>query len=327
MPYPPATGMPRRLRRAIIAAMSERDRALRPFAHRLLERPSLTAQGVCLARALEHLKPEGQRVVDDRYAELFLSPGNRLALAAWSGSLTARLFRRLGRSGTTYVPLRHRFIDECLLDAIAKGSGQVVLLGAGYDTRAYRLSDRLSGRPVYEVDLPAISRSKAEIISRHASTFPETNVVRVEIDFETETLQETLPRAGFEVGARTFFTWEGVPMYLTRAAVKATLDAVWGLSGPGSAIAFDMWHLVDDPSLVGTARRAAPMALSFIGEPVTFGIHPEEIDHFLGRHGFTVADLAMATELQQRYAAERRAIVDDSMYVLLATRLEAPRRD
>jgi hypothetical protein len=87
-------------------------------------------------------------------------------------------------------------------------------------------------------------------------------------------------------------------------------------------IAHDMWHLVDDPSLLGTARRVAPGALSAIGEPVTFAIHPEEIDHFLGRHGFHVVDLALAGELQQRYAAADRALIDASLYVLAAERLD-----
>ena len=67
-------------------------------------------------------------------------------------------------------------------------------------------------------------------------------------------------------------------MYLTRAAVKATLDAVHELSGDGSQIAHDMWHLVDDPGPLGTARRSGAGALSLIGEPVTFGVHPEDYD-------------------------------------------------
>ncbi|MEY2425219.1 MAG: hypothetical protein QOI61_791, partial [Actinomycetota bacterium] len=67
-----------------------------------------------MARALEHLKPPAERIVDDPYAGLFLSRASRAALAAWSGSLTGRALRRLGPSGTTYVPLRHRFIDDHL---------------------------------------------------------------------------------------------------------------------------------------------------------------------------------------------------------------------
>ena len=223
----------------------------RAFAHRLQNRPSLTAEAVTMARALEHLKPEDERIVDDPWAHLFLGRAARGALAAWSGSLTARVLRRLGPSGTTYVPLRHRFIDDHLAAALDAGVEHVVLLGAGYDTRAYRFAEQLAGRPVYEVDLAPISRSKAATIARHQDEFPEADVVRVEIDFESQTLGDVLADAGFAAGAATFLTWEGVPMYLTRAAVKATLDAVHELTGPGSQLAHDMWFLVDDPGRSG----------------------------------------------------------------------------
>ena len=195
-----------------------------------------------------------------------------------------------------------------------------MLLGAGYDTRAYRFADQLDGRPVFEVDLAAISQAKAATIARHAEQLPTANVVRVEIDFEVERLQDVLPAAGFDVGAPTFFTWEGVPMYLTRSAVTSTLDALHELSGAESQLAHDMWHLVDDPGPLGTARRSAPNTLSLIGEPVTFGVHPEDYEHLMARHGFRVVDLAMASELQHRYATGSAA-VDDSLYVLVASRL------
>jgi methyltransferase (TIGR00027 family) len=294
--------------------------SLRPFAHRLQSRPSLTAGAVTMARALEHLKPPSERVVDDPWAHLFLSTAARRALAAWSGSLTARVLRRLGATGTTYVPLRHRFIDEHLATALDSGAAQVVLLGAGYDTRAYRFADELHGRPVFEVDLAPISRAKAVTIAKHKDQFPDTNVVRVEIDFETQALTDVLPAAGFSVGGRTFFTWEGVPMYLTRAAVKATLDAMHELGGDESQIAHDMWFLVDDPGPLGTGRRTAPGALSLIGEPVTFGVHPEDYEHFLRHHGFRIIDLALASELHARYAPDIPAVIDDSLYVLAAER-------
>jgi methyltransferase (TIGR00027 family) len=297
------------------------DDPLRPFAHRLQSRPSVTAEAVTMARAIEHLKPPAERVVDDPWAHLFLSAPARQALAAWSNSWTGRVFRRLGATGTTYVPLRHRFIDEHLTAALDAGASQIVLLGAGYDTRAYRFAEQLAGRAVFEVDLAAISRAKAAVIARNRDRFPAANVVRVEVDFESQSLTDVLPAAGFAVGAPTFFIWEGVPMYRTRAAVKATLGAVHELGGDGSRIAHDMWHLVDDPSPLGTARRSAPSALSLIGEPVTFGLHPEDYEHFLGRHGFRVVDLAFASELQARYAPAVPAVLDDSLYVLTAERV------
>ena len=198
---------------------------------------------------------------------------------------------------------------------------QVVLLGAGYDARAYRFADQLAGRRVFEVDLASISRAKAATIAKHHDQFPDVNVVRVEIDFESQALTDVLADAGFTVGASRFFVWEGVPMYLTRAAVKATLDAVHQLSADGSQIAHDMWFLVDEPGPLGTARRSAPGALSLIGEPVTFGMHPEDYEYFLQRHGFHILDLAFPSELQARFAPETRAVLDDSMYVLAAERI------
>ena len=237
------------------------------------------------------------------------------------GQLDGTGVRQLGRTGTSYVPLRHRFIDEHLTSALDAGIRQVVLLGAGYDTRAYRFADQLDGRRVFEVDLAPISRAKAATIAKHRDQFPDVDVVRVEIDFESQALADVLADADFAAGEPTFYVWEGVPMYLTRAAVKATLDSVHELSGDGSQIAHDMWHLVDEPGPLGTARRSAPGALSLIGEPVTFGVHPEDYEAFLRRHGFHIVDLALASELQARYAPETRAVLDDSMYVLCAERI------
>ncbi len=307
-----------------MGVMTSDRRSAMTFAHRLQHRPSLTAEAVTMARALEHLKPEKARIVDDPWAELFLSRASRAALRAWSGSLTGRALRRLGVTGTSWVPLRHRYIDDRLVASLDRGAAQVVLLGAGYDTRAYRLAAKLDGRPVFEVDLPAISRAKAATVARHAADFPAAHVVRVEIDFEQQALTDVLVDAGLEVGGVTFVTWEGVPMYLTRAAVKATLDALHSLTGEGSEIAHDMWTVVDDPGPLGTARRLAPGALSFIGEPVTFCIHPEDIGAFYERHGFTVVETMTGEDLVARYARGSRALIDPSIYAVTARRLPDP---
>jgi hypothetical protein len=74
-----------------------------------------------------------------------------------------------------------------------------------------------------------------------------------------------------------------------------------------------MWHLVDDPSPLGTTRRTAPSALSLIGEPVIFGVHPEDYEHFLRRHGFRLVHLAFPFQLQAGYAPGTPAVLDDSL--------------
>jgi methyltransferase (TIGR00027 family) len=219
---------------------------------------------------------------------------------------------------TTFVLVRHRYIDDRLTHALAGGHvRQVVLLGAGYDTRAYRFATALAGRPVFEVDFPATSARKARILARHAAELPAADVRRVEIDFQTQSLEERLLASGFAKGSPTFFVWEGVSMYLRREAVKGTLRAIAALGGPGSEVAMDFWHLVDAPDLVSTAYRASASALSLVGEPVTFAMHPEDCVPFLEREGFRVEEVAAAATLEQRYVADRRR-VHPAMYLVHA---------
>jgi methyltransferase (TIGR00027 family) len=287
----------------------------RHFTRRRLGRPSLTAEGVTMARAIEHLKPPADRIVNDPFAHLFLSPAAGRALRTWSRVAPSAL-RRAGAGMTSYVALRHRYIDDQLLASLDAGVEQIVLLGAGYDARAYRFADELDGRPVFELDLAPISRAKAAIVARHRSAFPTSNVRRVEIDFETQQLREVLEPAGFVPGEQTFFVWEGVAMYLTRGSVASTLDAVHALAGDRSRLAQDQWQVVDDPGPRGVASRAAAGALALVGEPVTFAMHPEDYEHFLRRHGFRVLDVMMATELASMYAPDASVRLDDSLYVL-----------
>src|SRR3954451_12288544 len=123
-------------------------------------RPSLTAQAVTLYRALEMRRPSHDRIVSDSYAQLFLNPALRAATTGLGLALPAiDIAERNSTTGlSTYVLCRHRFIDDHLSAALDDGVEQVIILGAGYDSRAYRFADQLDGRPVFEVDLPPLSR-------------------------------------------------------------------------------------------------------------------------------------------------------------------------
>jgi methyltransferase (TIGR00027 family) len=176
-----------------------------------------------------------------------------------------------------------------------------VLLGAGYDMRAYRFAQSLRGRPVFEVDHPATSRRKARILARHRDELPAARVERVEVDFEVQSFRTELRRAGFSERHRTFFIWEGVSMYLTRSVVKKTLHTLRAMSAAGSQVVFDLWHLPDTHDVVSAARRFSAHFLALLGEPVTFGLHPEDAAPFLQRLGFRVQEVADAPLLRRRY--------------------------
>jgi methyltransferase (TIGR00027 family) len=270
--------------------------------------PSRTAEAVCLIRAVEQRREEAERILLDPYAREFLGPLSRATLSTVEA--TGRVGEQLEQAALGLVPYvlcRHRFIDDALAAFLADPAPcQVVLLGAGYDSRAWRFASALAGRPFFEVDHPATAGRKARIVEK--LTLPEVDRRVALTDFLSTPLSEVLAEAGFQEGLRTFFVWEGVSMYLTREAIKETLRAVAALGGAGSQLAMDFWFLLDSPDLLATAHRMSSGLLSFLGEPITFGIHPEDVGDFLRREGLTLEDLAEPRELARRYVRDRRRV-------------------
>jgi methyltransferase (TIGR00027 family) len=281
------------------------------------QRPSATAQAVTLYRALELRRPIAQRIVSDAYAPHFLTAGSRAMLRPLALAMPLRdLVAQHDLGGlSTYVLCRHRFIDEHLLTALDDRVTQVVILGAGYDSRAYRFAAQLAGRPVYEVDLPPLSRRKAAIVAAHPAVFGAGSAHRVEIDFRTQTLESRLDAVGFARNEPTFVVWEGVVPYLDTAAVENTLAALATLCGSGSRLTLDLWDGTGGSGPLAPLRRLGAQAIALVGEPVTFGVAPAAIGALLGRYGFGVIDLAGADALADRYATgERRSF--GSLYVV-----------
>jgi methyltransferase (TIGR00027 family) len=285
---------------------------------RVRDEPSQTAEAVCLFRAAENSRSADTRMLEDPYAAHFLGPRSRAALAGlsasrWMGSRAERYVPGL----TAFVVARHRWIDEKLAAALDAGAHQLVLLGAGYDTRAYRFASQLAGRPVFELDFPATSERKVRIASTLGGKLPDTRVEHVAIDFLSEKIEQKLLSAGFETGVQTFFVWEGVSMYLTRAAVKQTLATLHALAGPGSDLTMDFWYLLDDPSVAGTLHRSGPNFMHLMGEPFTLSVHPEDVGGLVGRLGYESVEITEAAELEARYVRDERRIYP-AMYLLHA---------
>lgn len=271
-------------------------------------------------RAVEQARPPAERIVDDPYAPWFLSPLSRGHLATVMATDAAAGIRpMLLPSLTTYVQARHRYMDDRFVEALAGGGvEQVVVLGAGYDMRAYRFAAAIGRRPVFEVDYPSTAARKARMLGPRAGELPAVDVRRVTIDFQTERLGDKLGAAGFAAGRPTFFFWEGVSMYLSRDAVKSTLHTLRTLGGPGAHLTMDFWHLLDAPDLAATAHRVSAGLLHLLSEPVTFAMHPEDGPDFLRRQGWTARDVADDRELARRYVRDRRTVYP-AMWCVYAT--------
>lgn len=289
-------------------------------------RPSVTAQWTALVRARELFRPPGQRILTDEFASLFLDGPHRAALRA--SRLGDGPLRWAERRETTalaaFVLCRHRFIDDHLLAALGSGAEQVVILGAGYDSRAYRFAKTLAGRPVFEVDLPATSRRKAAIVAAHPERFAGAHVSRVETNFATEPLADRLTAAGLTAGARTFVVWEGVSMYLDRAAVGATLDTMRVLCAPASALAMDLWDGAGGTGPLVPLRQFVARSLRLVGEPVRFGVLPGRVGALFAEHGFEATEVVTGPELARRYATDGRH--GESAVYVAAAAIPSPAR-
>ncbi len=277
-------------------------------------KPSATAVVTLQLRALGARLPDAQLRNPDYLAAALLGEQERAILAgmpmgrvyaemdfaaAWSAmpEIQHRVF--------LHVLARTRAIDEALTEAVESGAQQVVILGAGYDSRAYRMKELLRGSTVFELDLPASQAYKRQRVREVIGAAPP-NLRYVPIDFARQDLATVLRNAGYRKDCRTFFIWEGVTMYLPQDAVFATLRFVAITSTPGSAIVFDYEH---EKAIRGDhddeVLRASNERLARLGEPHIFGFPGGSARAAVLRAGLEVASELSPREITDRYLTRR----------------------
>ena len=195
------------------------------------------------------------------------------------------------------MTVRTRFIDDALARAIADGATQVVILGAGFDSHAYRCQELLAGVRIFEVDRPATQALKRQRVN-DALGGPPANLTYVAIDFQHEALPDVLGRHGYDPAKRTFFILEGVTMYLPEESVRTTLRFV-GSHPAGSVIVFDfvyramidMISRIDLATVPEAARAFVDRFLSLTrDEPWIFGVPVGGEREFLGEFGLELRE-------------------------------------
>lgn len=256
-------------------------------------KPSLTAELTTFARAAESAKPAARRLCHDPLAREFLNTTLRiLAGSRILAGLVVWWAERLAPGVPGEVLGRTKYIDDCLKTCIDDGMEQLVVLGAGYDSRAYRF-DGLNPRvKVFEVDHPATQKVKMKRVERLMGRLPD-HVIFVPVDFEQDKLHHKLFEKGYDRNKKSFYIWEGVTYYLTAKAVDETLAFVVENSGAGSSIIFDyaFQRVLQGASDVGQINRALK-AWERIGAPITadehfiFGVKEGTIQEFLSARGF-----------------------------------------
>lgn len=265
--------------------------------------PSRTARQNALFRALEARRPPSDRVADDQLAVRFLTPEFRLLAEAARMPPARRLIESVidhrwpaARGG---VVARTRLIDERITAALP-GVEQALILGAGFDTRAYRLA-RLREVPVFEVDHPATQEAKQRILLRAAGRIP-ANVTFVPVVFGADDPAAELAGHGFVTGAPTLVLWEGVTNYLDSASVDATFRFLAAAVAPGSPVLFTyVDRAMLDGSVFFEGATTTLRAVRRVGEPLTFGLNPEQVPGYLADRGFGLESDTMVRDAAQRF--------------------------
>ena len=211
--------------------------------------------------------------------------------------------RPYSRSLRAFVVARSRFAEDTMHAAAAEGWTQYVLLGAGLDTFAYRQTH--GSLCVFEVDHPATQAWKQELLQGNGIPRPET-CRYVPVDFERDRLRDRLAAAGFRADLPAVFAWLGVVPYLTREAMRSTLE-VLGTQQGGARLVLD-YTLPRDmlPPKEQLALDSLSARVAQAGEPFRQFFSPEQIRQELQDFHFAIAQDLDASEINARYFDDRQ---------------------
>ncbi len=253
--------------------------------------PSKTSVWTAAGRAIGAKNPDPKFRNPDYLAIRFLGPRERAIIAGdypmdaldldYSQAIQ-RLPTALDRGFITAQFARTKFFDEALNDALMDGACQIVILGAGFDSRGYRFRDRLRDVAFFEVDYGPTQEYKKQRVREVLGAIPP-EVRYVPMDFTKDDLLSELRKHGYAERLKTLFIWEGVTMYLPETAIKETLHFVRDHSGTGSSIAFN-YLLASSPEVNNPNTRPARW-----GEPFIFGFPGENAISYVKGEGLTAA--------------------------------------
>jgi len=264
---------------------------------------SVTAEGVTASRALFHMHPDEKIRNGDYMAMQMVHPDY------WHYSLYARDFemgmeviRTFRQTICYYVNARTKHMDGILEEAGKNGIKQMVNLGAGYDSRAYRYHKSMPDVRFFEIELPWMVVEKKRRVKEILGEVPDY-VTFVPIDFNTQNIPDELAKAGYDPGLKTLFLWEGVTYYISGEAVEATLQFIRDQSAPGSSVVFDymtLGSIKGDWKKYPDTRRLS-FWVKYRGEPFLFGIPEEQEKQWIEKRGLKLISDLDQEALEERY--------------------------
>ncbi len=262
--------------------------------------PSITAMITAMLRAAHLLWDDAPKIFEDTFALRLSGCDGEAALRARLTGLDAEAVRR----STAIVIMRSRYLEDEVDQAVGRGVSQYVILGAGLDSFAFRRPDLAKVLRVFEVDHPATQAWKRTRLQEAGVALPP-NLSLVPVNFEKQSLIDSLRMSGYRADAPGIFSWLGVTMYLTLDAIFSTLRTVAALA-PGTEIIFEYnvpKELVDEETQRILAVVMADTATR--GEPYQTFFEPVQLAEEVRRLGFAEVSDWGPEEAQARYFTGR----------------------
>ena len=247
----------------------------------------------------------------DYLAEIFLPDNQRELLK--TPALRAWAIKQQPPGMYTYLIARTFYFDHIVEQALRENIPQIVILGTGYDSRAYRFKNMIKGTRIFELDTQPTLQHKKELLLQADIPIPK-NVIFVPIDFNKDTFEEVFLRAGYDKNQKTLFIWEGVVYYLEPEAVDTTLRFIKANSPAGSTVCFDYtssYYGIEGAPLTNLIELGDFMKANFPNEPSSlWTIEAGEINSFLSDRGYKIIDHLQAKkdEIQSKYFKYRDSL-------------------
>ena len=266
-------------------------------------KPSQTALTIAGVRALASLEEDPNINVNDSLAQCFLSQQQLATFADPKQRRDAIGSMNVGSYG--YLIARTKLIDQLFCHHLKDGTPQIVLIGAGFDTRAWRFRELNNNTNIFELDLAPTQQWKLECLTSNNGQTQPKQLKFIPTTFNLDSLAKDLLQSGYRADCPTFFIWEGVTPYLNETAVSATLEFVCHHAGPTSQIVFD--YIYKDALQTPEDYIGLEQVLQWAedsGEPFSFGIPKNNIEGFLLARGLKLlkhySPEALVTEFLQK---------------------------
>lgn len=272
----------------------------------------VTAEFSAAMRAIAAMDPDEKIRNPDTMAKKFLSPAFWFWTALDEDYDKSKQFIKYYRVSTYYTSNAcTKHIDGILESAAGNGLQQVVIIGAGLDSRAYRFQQQTPKAKFFEVDLPAAVACKKELVQSVIGKVPET-VAYVSADYRNGGIGDALIQAGYNNKSKTLFIWEGVTRYIDAESVDGTLRFIAENAAPGSELVFD--YIFEDITQGDFSKmpfaRFQSVRMAAYGHPWKFGIAPEKAGDFVKSRGFEVISDLGAGQLAKRYLVRSDGGID-----------------